>query len=94
MKSLSNIPIARKLRLISLVSATAALGLAALVHIGMEVRSFRHGRAEQLTALTASIGITAPIAIRNGDKVMARELLAPLESDPDVLFASLRDAGA
>jgi two-component system, sensor histidine kinase and response regulator len=94
MKSLSNIPIARRLRLISLVSATVALGLAALVHIGMEVRSFRHGRAEQLTALTASIGITAPIAIRNGDKVMARELLAPLESDPDVLFASMRDAGA
>jgi signal transduction histidine kinase/CheY-like chemotaxis protein len=93
MKSLSNIPIARRLRLISLVSATVALGLAALVHIGMEVRSFRHGRAEQLTALTASIGITAPVAIRNGDKVMARELLAPLEADPDVLFASIRDAG-
>jgi signal transduction histidine kinase/DNA-binding response OmpR family regulator len=93
MTSPSNIPIARRLRLISLVSATVALGLAALVNIGMEVRSFRHGRAEQLTALTASIGITAPIAIRNGDKVMARDLLAPLEADPDVVFASIRNAG-
>ena len=92
MTPLTNIPIARKLRIISLVSATVALGLAALVHIGMEVRSFRHSRAEQLTALTASVGITAPVAIRNGDKVMAKGLLAPLETDPDVLFAALRDA--
>jgi two-component system, sensor histidine kinase len=89
----SNIPIARKLRFISLLSATVAVGLAALLHIGMEVRSFRQSRAEQLTALTAAIGTNATIAIRGADRVMAKDLLAPLESDPDVLFASMRDVG-
>jgi Periplasmic sensor domain len=94
MMTLSNIPIARKLRIISLLSATVALGLAALLHIGMEIRSFRQGRAEQLGTLTSAIGMNATIAIRNADKAMAKDLLAPLESDPDVRFASVRDAGS
>ena len=94
MISLADIPIARKLRIISLLSATAALGLAALLHIGMEVQSFRQGRAEQLTALAAAVGTNSVRAIRNADKVLAKELLAPLRSDPDVLFVSIRDAHA
>ena len=94
MISLANIPIARKLRIISLLSATAALSLAALLHIGMEVQSFRQGRAEQLTALAAAVGTNAARAIRAADKVMAKELLAPLQADPDVLFVSIRDAGS
>jgi signal transduction histidine kinase len=93
MISLSNTPIARKLRIISLLSATAALGLAALLHIGIEVRSFRANRVEQLTALTAAVGMNATRAIRVADKVMAKELLAPIQSDPDILFASIRGAG-
>jgi len=92
MISLADIPIARKLRIISLLSATAALGLAALLHIGMEVQSFRQGRAEQLTALAAAVGTNSVRAFRGADKVLAKELLAPLQSDPDVLFVSIRDA--
>ena len=94
MIALTNIPIARKLRIISLLSATAALSLAALLHVGMEVHSFRQGRAEQLTALAAAVGTNAARAIRAADKVMAKELLAPLQADPDVLFASIRDTGS
>ena len=57
--SIPNRPIARRLRIISLVSATAALGLAALVHIGMEVWSFRQTRTEQLTSLATTVGDNA-----------------------------------
>jgi signal transduction histidine kinase/ActR/RegA family two-component response regulator len=91
---LADIPIARKLRIISLLSATAALGLAALLHVGMEVQSFRHGRAEQLTGLAAAVGTNSVRAIRGADRVLAKELLAPLQSDPDVLFVTIRDARA
>jgi signal transduction histidine kinase/DNA-binding response OmpR family regulator len=90
--SLSNIPIARRLRIISLVSATAALGLAALVHIGMEVWAFRQTRTEQLMALSTAIGGNATWAIRDSDKVKAKELLAPLQAIPDVLFVVMQDA--
>jgi signal transduction histidine kinase/ActR/RegA family two-component response regulator len=92
MISLADIPIARKLRIISLLSATTALGLTALLHIGMEVQRFRHGRAEQLMGLTAAVGANSVRAIRSADKVRAMELLAPLQTDPDVLFISIRDA--
>ncbi|MDH5254721.1 MAG: ATP-binding protein [Gammaproteobacteria bacterium] len=92
MISLADIPIARKLRIISLLSATAALGLAALLHIGMEVQSFRHGRAQQLTALANAVGANSVRAIRGADKVLAKDLLTPLQSDPDVLFASIHEA--
>jgi signal transduction histidine kinase/CheY-like chemotaxis protein len=87
----SNMPIARRLRIISLVSATAALGLAALVHIGMEIWAFRQSRTEQLTSLAAAIGDNATWAIHDTDKVKAKELLAPLQAIPDVLFAVIQD---
>ena len=89
--SLPNRPIARRLRIISLVSATAALGLAALVHIGMEVWSFRQTRTEQLTSLATTVGDNAGWAIHEIDKVKAKELLAPLQAVPDVRFAVIQD---
>jgi signal transduction histidine kinase/DNA-binding response OmpR family regulator len=85
------ITIARKLRVISLLSAIVALGLGSALHVGIDITWYRSSTAEHLTALATAIGGNAASALRSGDKVHARELMAPLEGQPDIIYASLRD---
>jgi signal transduction histidine kinase/DNA-binding response OmpR family regulator len=85
------VSVARKLSIISLLSAGLALGLASVLHVGVDVYSFRSSMSEHLTALAETIATNAATTLSSRDKVFAKELLAPLQSQDDILYASLRD---
>jgi signal transduction histidine kinase len=84
-----DIPIRRKLTLISLLTSGVALLLACAMLAGYEVVMFRRGMVRGLTTLAEIVGTNSTAALLFNDQQAAGETLAALMAEPRILSACI-----
>ncbi len=89
---LSKMSIRAKIITISVVTAVLSLLLATVFLLINDWTSKRNSMAESAVALTRVIGNNSTAALAFRDPVTGNEILAALESDPEVLLGQLLDA--
>lgn len=89
MQFLRNMPLRRRLLLISLVTISAALLLASAVMFAAEYISFRRSIVRDLSVKADIIGSQSTAAMVFGDRKEAAEILASLRADRHIEFAVL-----
>ncbi len=92
MKFISRLPLTKKMRVLTMMTAGIALLLAGVVLIGFESYSFYHTRIETLKAVAGIIGSNSSAAIVFHDSESAKEILAGLSAKPSITAASLYGA--
>src|SRR4051812_33984622 len=89
---LRNLPIKRKLAVITLCSASAALLAALIAFLGMQVRVARDNAVSDLSALAQIVAANAAAPLVFGDREAGRTTLASLGARKDIERARLVDA--
>ncbi len=92
MPLLDHLPIKKKVIVISVLTAFTSLLLASVAQVGSEMLAKREMMAESATALTRVMGINSTAALAFQDPMTAREILSALESESEVIGATLMTA--
>ena len=88
---LADLPIKRKLTLISVLTSGLALLLACGVFIIYEQQTFREDMARELTVAARIVGFNSASALSFHDEESARETLLGLAAQPSIVHACLYD---
>src|SRR5579862_8252677 len=89
MRRFSDVPIARKLTLVILLTCTVTLVLAGAVLITSELFTFRHTLAQDLDVLAGILGEHSTAALSFGNEGDAEKTLASLQNEPHIVAARL-----
>ncbi len=92
MKSFADIPISRKLMLITLSTSVAAVFIASIAFATSEAFNYRESTVSDIATLGDVIGITSTAAIIFEDEQLADQVLSSLDADPMVINASMYTA--
>lgn len=91
MTFLHNLPIKRKLQVVTLMTCATALALACTALFWFQSQQFRKGFAEELESLSTIIAQNSSVPIALDDKKSAAEVLAALKVKPHITAACLYD---
>src|SRR5688572_20437038 len=92
MLTLNNLPIKRKLMLISLVTSCVALLLACMCFVTYEQITFRKSMIRGLSVTAAMVGSNSSAALSFNDPASAQDLLKFLSAEPNIVAACIYDA--
>jgi PAS domain S-box-containing protein len=91
MRSLRNVPIQRKLTILTMLTSCVALLIACLAFVAYELVVFRTGMVADLSSTAEMLGDNSSAALSFNDPASAAETLKSLHLDPDVVGAALYD---
>jgi small neutral amino acid transporter SnatA (MarC family) len=77
---IQQLPLAKKLRALTMITTSVALVLAGIVLFGFESYSFYHTRVETLKAVAGIVGSNSSAAIIFRDSDSAKEILSGLSA--------------
>ncbi len=89
MKFIHQLPLAKKIRALTMVTTCVALVLAGIVLLGFESYSFYHTRVETLQAVAGIVSSNTSAAIIFHDPDSAKEILGSLSAKQSITAASL-----
>jgi len=92
MLTLNNVPIKRKLMLISLVTSCVALLLACVCFVTYEQITFRKFMVRDLSVKAAMVGSNSSAALSFNDPTSAQDTLKFLSAEPHIVAACIYDA--
>ncbi|MFQ5982202.1 MAG: ATP-binding protein, partial [Woeseiaceae bacterium] len=92
MRSFADLPVSKKLLIIILSTASAALILTTSINVATEGLSYRESYTDQLSTLTDVIGTNSVAALTFDDTELATQVLSSLQAEPSVCLARLFDA--
>src|ERR1051326_1333866 len=87
----SQIPLPRKLVLITTVATVASLVLACVAFVAYDLLAFRQSVIERATTLAQVIGDNSTAALSFGDPQAAEETLAAIKAEPSIVAAEILD---
>src|ERR1043166_2260110 len=85
----SQIPLPRKLVLITTVATVTSLVLACVAFVAYDLLTFRQSVIERATTLAQVIGDNSTAALSFGDLQAAEETLAALKAEPSIVAAEI-----
>jgi len=80
-----------KINLLLAVTAGTALCMSCAVFVINDLRMMRAAKSKHLVALADTVGAGSVDALSRGDRLQAAKVLAALQSQPEVVYASLHD---
>lgn len=80
-----------KINLLLAVTAGTALCMSCAVFVTNDLRMMRAAKSKHLVALADTVGAGSVDALSRGDRTQAAKVLAALQSQPEVVHASLHD---
>ena len=86
---ISRLPLARKIRALTMLTTAVTLGMAGIVLIAFESYSFYHTRIDTLKAVAGIVGSNSSAAIVFHDGDSAREILSSFSAKVSITAASL-----
>jgi hypothetical protein len=86
---ISKLPLAKKIRALTMLTTAVALAMAGIVLIGFESYSFYHTRIDTLKAVAGIVGSNSSAAIIFHDEDSAKEILSSFSAKASVTAASL-----
>jgi len=89
MRFIHHLPLAKKIKALTMLTTGIALVLAALVLVGFESYSFYHTRIDTLKAVAGIVGSNSSAAIVFNDPDSAKEILGSFSSKASITAASL-----
>jgi two-component system, sensor histidine kinase and response regulator len=89
MKYIYQLPLAKKIRALTMVTTSVALVLVGIALLGFESYSFYHTRVDTLKAVTAIVGSNSTAAIVFHDADSAKEILGSLSAKASITAAGL-----
>nr|HEV7955150.1 response regulator [Candidatus Acidoferrales bacterium] len=92
MEFISQLPLAKKIRALTMLTTAVALVMAGIVLIGFESYSFYHTRIDTLKAVAGIVGSNSSAAIVFHDGDSAREILSSFSAKASVTAAALYGA--
>jgi two-component system, sensor histidine kinase and response regulator len=92
MKFIHQLPLAKKIRALTMLTTSCALLLAGIALLGFESYSFYHTRIETLKAVAEIVGSNTSAAIIFHDPDSAKEILGSLSAKASITAASLYGA--
>ena len=92
MRKLKDMPIARKLTYIVMLTCSTALLMASIVHVTSEILVSRQSMIEKLSILANVVGINSVAALTFDDKNNAEEILSALRAEPNIVEVLLIDS--
>src|SRR5579864_5371617 len=89
MRFIYHLPLAKKIKALTMLTAGIALALAGIVLVGFESYSFYHTRVETLKAVAGIVGSNSSAAIVFHDDDSAKEILSSFSAKASITAASL-----
>ena len=89
MKFIHHLPLAKKIRALTMLATSVALVLAGIPLLGFESYSFYHTRVDTLKAVAGIIGSNSSAAIIFHDSESGKEILGSLSAKASIIGASL-----
>src|SRR5262249_5895511 len=84
-----DLPVQRKITLLTMLSAVSALLLAGLMFYGLEVRNFRAHLVEEMESIAALLGANSQAALEFEDPKAGQQALAVLADDTRIISATV-----
>ena len=88
---LRHLSLTTKINLLLAVTAGTALCMSCAVFVINDLRMMRAAKSKHLVALADTVGAGSVDALSRGDRSQAAKVLAALQSQPEVVYASLHD---
>jgi len=89
--TLSNLPIRRKVNLVTILVSTSVLALSALLFLAYDLVNYREQLTRDLSAQAAILADNSKAALAAGDRTAAERTLAALRAKPEIARAVLYD---
>ena len=89
--TLSNLPIRRKVNLVTILVSTSVLTLSALLFLAYDLVNYREQLMRDLSAQAAILADNSTAAMAAGDKATVTRTLAALRAKPEVARAVIYD---
>ena len=90
--TLGNLPIRRKVNLVTILVSTSVVTLSALLFLAYDLVNYREQLTRDLAAQAAILADNCTAAIASGDKDSATRTLAALKAKPEIVRAVIYDA--
>ena len=89
--TLRNLPIRRKVNLVTILVSTSVLTLSALLFLAYDLVNYREQLTRDLAAQAAILADNCTAAMAAGDKASATRTLAALKAKPEIVRAVIYD---